>query len=133
MKKLLLTLILTVVSSSAMAEWTKWALVVDWNDSPDIALYVGPATSHKSSSMVKMWHLWDFKFVHEAEGKKYLSETIHYEYDCKRELSRRHAHLAFSGNMGYGKVVYSKRDLQIWGSVVPGTNGGLLMKIACGK
>ena len=116
-----------------LAEWTKWDLVADWNDSPDMALYVGAATSHKGSNMVKMWHLWDFKFVHQAEGKKYLSETIENEYDCKRKLSRRHTHLAFSGNMGYGKVVYSNRDLKIWGTVVPGTNGGLLMKIACGK
>ena len=99
MKKLLLILMLAVVSSSTMAEWTKWDLVADWNDSPDMALYVGAATSHKGSNMVKMWYLWDFKFVHQAEGKKYLSVTSHEEYDCKRELSRTHAYLAFSGKV----------------------------------
>jgi len=133
MHKVILMMVLVVVSNSAIAEWTKWNLVTEWNDSPNIALYVGPVTSHKGSNMVKMWHLWDFRYVHHAEDKKYLSETIENEYDCKEQLSRKHNHLAFSGNMGYGMIVYSNRNVEKWDSVAPGTNGELVMKIACGK
>ena len=68
MKKLLLTLMLSVVSSSAMAEW------VAIGTSADGTFYVDPATIRKSGNKVKMWRLIDFNSVQETAGEKYLSQ-----------------------------------------------------------
>ena len=54
MKKILLTLLLFVVSNSAMAEW------VYINKSIDTFYYINPETIQKSGNTVKMWILGDF-------------------------------------------------------------------------
>ena len=55
MKKLLLTLILAVMSSSAMAEW------IAIHQDEEISTYANPATMRKSGNKVKMWVLFDQK------------------------------------------------------------------------
>ena len=52
MKKLLLTLMLAVVSSSAMAKWVKVS------EDKLVTAYADPTTIRKNGDKVKMWALW---------------------------------------------------------------------------
>lgn len=140
-------IVLALISNNVMAEWTKWTLIQDWNGGPDTALYVGPATSQKASNIVKMWHLFDYKFAQQAGGVNYLSETTQNEYDCKIKKTRTFVSFVFDGNMGYGNIVISQKDGKIvlpnkeftdynyknWSSFGQGSAGELLWKIACGE
>ena len=57
MKKLLLTLMLAIVSSSVMAEWVE----ISRNEDFGITVYADPANTRKSGNEVKMWVLVDYK------------------------------------------------------------------------
>lgn len=129
MKKLLLTLILAVVSSSAMAEWTR----VDEIVGDSTIYYFDNATIHKTGSRVKMMVLYDFKLVWELNGRESLSSINQYEYDCKKNQIRRLNSNLFSKNMGTGTVVESSNRMGKWKKVVPESVGEVSWKYACGK
>lgn len=147
MRKSILIIVLAIICNSVMAEWTKWILIQDWNGSPDTALYVSSAASQKTGNIVKMWHLFDYKFAQPAGGAKYLSEAAQNEYHCKKKKTRAFISYAFDGNMGYGKIVVSQKNGKIvfqnkelidhsyknWGSFQQGSTDELLWKIACGE
>ncbi len=127
MKKLLLTLMLTLVSTSALAKWTVVGEVVQYTQ------YVDFATIRKSENKVKMWSLRDIKTVQKVAGSRYSSLKRLREYDCKKEQTRQLAFTWFSGNMGNGLVVYSQSDPSKWRPVGPDSIEKTLWKIACGK
>ncbi len=129
MKKLLLTLILTLISTSAMAEWT----MVDESSVKDMVVYVDYATIRTKGNLVKMWALYDYKTMQESAGDKYLSEKSQYEYDCLEEQIRTPFNEWFSENMGKGEVVYTHNNILEWAPVPPGSIGETLWKVACGK
>lgn len=127
MKKLLLTLMLALVSSSAMAEWT----LVERSASQ--TAYVDFATIRKVDDVAKMWCLLDFKKKQGNKGKEFLSLKVQSEYDCKEEQSRSLAIIGFSKNMGYGKPDSSGSYPTDWQPVAPESNDLTFWQIACGK
>jgi len=128
MKKLLLTLMLSIVSSSAMAEWVE----VDSNEK--FIAYADPITIRKSGNKVKMWGLMDYNSVNEGAGYKYLSSKAQNEFDCKEEQRRTLYFSWHSENMGGGDVVYiGDEPTKNWSPVAPGSVGKNLWKFACGK
>ena len=85
MKKLLLTLMLALVNTSAIAEWS----VLSRDDSgTGITVYVDLATTRKSGDKIKMWGLTDYKSAMESAEGKYLSKKSRWEYDCKEAKMR---------------------------------------------
>ena len=128
MKKLLLTFILAVVSSSAMAEW----ILVGGNNK--FALYSDPASISKSDNTVKILRLTDFKAVQRIDSKYYLSTKRQDEYDCVKDQYRVIYVNAYTENMGKGyvvmKVVNKPDD---WKLILPGSQGEAVWKFACGK
>ena len=128
MKKLLITLLLAVLSTSAMAEWTPI------NQTEMGTHYVDFSTIRKVGNKVKMWTMHDYKTMQIYEGKYYLSNKSQFEYDCKNETSASVADLSFSDNMGSGQLVssYYKNGLNPL-PVSPGSIGEFVWKIACGK
>ncbi len=107
MKKLLVAVMLALVSTGAMAEWTAVS------EDEELTHYVDLATIRKSGDKVKMWLLKDYKTVQEgAAGEKYLSAKVQGGYDCKEEQWRllavtlfseqgiKGSHLVLSGNKG---------------------------------
>jgi len=126
MKKLLLTLMLSVVSSSAMAEWVKVS------EDKLVTAYADPTTIRKLGDKVKMWALWDYSTAQEGDSKPYMSVRIQNEYNCKEETDRQIYATTFSGNMLYGNKINTQggRD---WEPVAPRTVGEALWKFACGK
>jgi len=109
MKKLLLTLMLAVVSSSAMTGWTKAG------SSVEKIIYVDFETIRKSGNNVKIWTLYDYK-----EPKKlkkygsYMSVKYQEEHDCKNEQTKILYNIAYTGNMGGGDTIFSNKSEPDW-------------------
>lgn len=127
MRKAILILILTVVSSSAAAEWVK----VTGDESS--TLYSDPSTIRKKGNMVKMWSLINNKTALAISSGNYLSEKTQEEFDCKEELVRNLYHSFHSGNMGGGDEILPMSTGFNWSPVPPGSVTELLWKFACGK
>jgi len=126
MKKLLLTLMLVVVSTSAMAKWVKVS------EDKLVTAYADPRTIRKLGDKVKMWALRDYSIAQEGDSKPYMSVRIQNEYNCKEETARQIYATTFSGNMAEGNTINMQggRD---WEPVAPRTVGEALWKFACGK
>jgi len=101
MKKLLLTLMQVLISTSAMAKWVKVGSSADVD--VGITLYADPATILKSGNMVKMLRLTDFKTVQGNAGKQYMSTKRQHEYDCKEEQHR---------------IIFKLSTLKLWVRVI---------------
>ena len=127
MKKLLITLLLAVLSTSAMAEW------VLINDNDIATNYVNPATIRKAGNKVRMWSMDDYKTMQITGEYKYISMKTQIEYDCQNETFTSVALLSFSGNMGSGQVVLSTYQRLDPIPVSPESIGELAWKVACRK
>lgn len=127
MRKVILMLLLTVVSTSAMAEW------IDVGSNKNTTIYVDPTSVQRTGNMATMWHLTDFKTDQQDMGEKYLSTKDQNEYDCKEMKARRRASSQHSKNMGEGKVVYSDSYKTRWKPVPSDSGIEILWKFACVK
>jgi hypothetical protein len=128
MRKAILMMLLAVVSSSAAAEW----VAVGVTESSTV--YADAATLAKAGDKVRMWHLVDFNSVQaKATGRRYISEKLQYEYDCKEERARLLSFLSHTGNMGGGAMVEGDWHPQKWEPVTQGSVIDYLRKFACGK
>jgi hypothetical protein len=129
-KKPLITLMLALVSSSAVAAWTAVG------GSNILTAYVDYGTIRKAGkNKVKMWGLHDLKTMqHSASsGVAFLSSKHQDEYDCKEEQMRALSFYWFSENMGGGKVVFFNDYPDTWSPVQPGSIEEILFKVACNK
>jgi hypothetical protein len=128
MPKAILLMLLTVVSSSAAAEW------VEVGRAENITFYADPATIRRSGDLVKMWELHDLKTRYLFEmSKPVMSYMSKLEYDCKEEQSRQLYLSGHSGNMLVGERIFTNDYPDTWHQVVPGTITETLWKFACGK
>jgi len=126
MHKAILMMLLTIVSSGAMAEWVK----VD--EDKLVTAYADPTTIRKSGDKVKMWALWDYSTAQEGDSKPYMSVRIQNEYNCKEETDRQIYATTFSGNMAGGNTI-GRQGGKKWVPIAPRTHGEALWKFACGK
>ena|SRR3989338_622319 len=127
MHKVILMMLLSVMSSSAMAGWVK----VGSNEKTTI--YVDSATIQRTGHMAMMWHLIDFKTAKKDMGEAYVSTKDQNEYDCNEKKLRRRAFSEHSKNMGGGEVVYSDSFTTKWKPVTPESGIQILLETACGK
>lgn len=131
--KLLIAALLAVFSTNVMAEWTR----VSGDD--DSTAYADLSTIRKSGDKVKMWEMADFTAAQTVKTPSnmlylYLSMESQYEYDCKEETSRMLTFIWYSKNMGAGEVIYKSGNIHAeFEPVAPGSYGGILFKVACGK
>jgi len=129
MKKLLLTLVLAFMNTSAMAEWT----VVEWNhEDGGLTLYVDYITIRKVGNKVKMLSLVDFKVVEKGETDLFSSRTQD-EFDCEEKKMRQLYYALYSGSMGSGKMEHANGEHLKWTPVEPESMEEAKWKIACGK
>ena len=128
MRKIVLLLWLVLAAQSAMAEWTR---VTEDKDGSAI-FYSGASSIQRSSDgLAKIWELNDLKEQH-AEGTK--STKILVEYDCVGEQYRVHSVIAYSQNMGSGKVIANLSPSEInYSPVAPDSVDTQMLKFACGK
>ena len=112
MKKiLLLTMLLTVFSTIAMAEWTP----VDGGENG--VLYVDSSKIFKSNSVTTIWTLADIRENFSTVGVNHLSEKNQYEFDCKNNKYRSISSTTFSGHMGSGSIVEFYNKVGNWSPI----------------
>lgn len=128
MRKIILSMLLSVVSSSALAEWVQ----VFRNEA--VTVYADPATILKMGDSAKMWVLYDYQSVQSSNiNKPYRSSSRQSEYDCNEGQSRILSLTGHSANMAEADSVFSLSEPETWEPVPPSSLGELMWKIACGK
>jgi len=129
MNKLLLALILTIISSNILADWT---LVRTGKESDE---YVDTATIHISGNQAKMWSLTNISknIKNIKPGEKAFAVKTVREYDCKKHKSRALFVAWYNDYMGTGRIERSSENPDAkWKEVTPGIRESN-WKIACGK
>jgi 5-methylcytosine-specific restriction endonuclease McrA len=128
MRMTVLSILLSVVSNNALAEW-----VVVFRDQ-SFTVYANPATIRKTDSRVKMSVLYDYQSDQSSTGSKpYRSSTRLSEYDCNEGQSRILSLTGHSANMDEVDTVFSLSEPEAWERVPPASLGELIWKIACEK
>ena len=128
MYKTILMILLTAVSSSAVAEWVKVSV------SENFVSYANPATIRKNDNRVEMWCLYDFNSPRKmGDNKPHLSMKGQNEFDCKKKEMRILSASFHSGVMGEGEVIRTNSEPGKWEPVLPGSAGETLYKTACEK
>jgi len=132
MKKLLLTLMLAVVSSSAMAEWVEVAGSAEGTEETEaVTAYADPDTIRKTGNRVKMWVLVDYKITEEESGATSVRQKE--EYDCKEKKSRILFVAFYSGHMGKDETIFTHSEPEA--SLQQSLAGGVaeaVLEFACG-
>ena len=123
--------LLLLSSVPAHAEWRPISYA---EGAGGFTIYVDPTTVRRTGDSVKMWVLYDFKFVQVIQGKSYLSATWQQQFDCAEHRSRHLAYKYHSDNMGNGKVMFEGDDEgNKWSLVAPKSTAAILWNIVCGK
>lgn len=127
MKQFLL-LILLCMCTTLMAKWTPIST------DGDSTIYVDRQTIKKQGNQVKIWALYDHKFIQRFSWNSYHSLKILYLFDCKTDYGSVLADHTYSGNMGAGAVTYSDVPYYpTWFPIVPDSIVETLWKTACKK
>jgi hypothetical protein len=129
MKKLTLLLLL-IVSTNVLAEWTS----VGSNDNGNITFYIDYGTLKKKGNKMKIWTLINYKIVQKLESYSYLSSLSHEEYDCEEETVRTLDSYRYSEEMKQGDIVLSSTNIKEEPfSIIPESVYDFKFKIACSK
>jgi hypothetical protein len=128
MNKFILTILLTIFSTSAMAEWTQIA------SSDEYFLFADKASISKSGNVAKMRTLNEYVSIQEKIHGTYFSVKLYSEYDCVRKMKNILQLTAYSESMAKGNVVMStqtsKKD---WTYIKPNSMYETAYQVACGK
>ena len=123
----ILILLLTTISSHAVAEWIN----ISANSSVS-TIYVDPATIQKSDDRTKMWILFDYRKAIIESGDKIMSIKKREEYDCNKSQARLLYISKHSGRFTEGKAVYvNDIPYNEWIPVIPSSISGDLWRYAC--
>jgi hypothetical protein len=123
----ILILLLTTISSHAVAEWINISA-----NSNVSTIYVDPATIQKSDGRTKMWILFDYRKAIIESGDKIMSIKKREEYDCNKSQARLLYISKHSGRFTEGKVVYvNDIPYNEWIPVIPSSISEDLWRYAC--
>ena len=128
MKKILTILLLMVVSTNVLSDWTE----VSDSSHANRTAYVEYHTLLKKENKVKMTSLTDFKKAEKYGDHTLLSMVTRDEYDCEKNTIRLLDIYGYSENMQSGDIVLS--DERITGeaqSIKLGTSEETFFEIAC--
>lgn len=128
MKKLLLTTLLAIFSTGAMAEW----IIVNMNE--DYFLYIDEARISRKGNIARMWIMNDYFLPQGLHADTYLSKVLYMEFDCPNKMSNILNITFFTENMRKGIPIDSiKADDKKRDFILPESIGERLLKEACGK
>lgn len=123
----ILILLLTTISSHAVAEWINISA-----NSNVSTIYVDPATIQKSDDRTKMWILFDYRKAIIESGDKIMSIKKREEYDCNKSQARLLYISKHSGRFTEGKAVYvNDIPYNEWIPVIPSSISEDLWRYAC--
>ena len=127
MNKIIIALLLSVVSSNAVAKW------VEVNRNKYATGYANPDTIVNDGNIATMWSLVDCKTITRfIGGAPFMSIKSQEEFDCKGKKLRTVVYTLHSGKMGEGKVVFTDSNPSRWVSALPENGMEKFLKIACG-
>lgn len=131
MKKLLLTLMLAVLSNSAMAEWVEVTKSGERTEETDfIIVYADPDTIRKTGNKAKMWVLIDYKIIEVEYGAASVRQRE--EYDCKEKKQRILFIAFYTGHIGKGETVLIHNEPEArWQQLPTGSIGRITLEYAC--
>ena len=121
-----LLVFLTVISSSARAEW------ILYGEGHDVTAYYSPPANSKNLDNVKVWVLYNFNKVQQGQTVIYWSKKELTEVDCPSQSSRWISASWYSEQMGMGDLVYSFPSGD-WGQIPSGSLTHNLYKIVCNQ
>lgn len=130
MRNILLMLLLSVVSSNAMAQW----ILVD--SDKKAYNYFNTESSHKTGDTIEIEFLSDLISPENVAGSSsFMSVKALYEFNCKQGQSRTVEMYWYSGNMGTGKLIHSEINNKSsrWHESIAGTFDADYYFVACGK
>ena len=129
MKKMLLVLLLSALTASAHAEWTR----IEY-PSKAFVVYVENDTLVKTDpNSAKLWHLVDYTEPQSLDGRPFLSIKARDEYDCDRGMRRDLMHLWHFGNMADGTMLKAAYKPASWTTPAAGSVEEALMRLVCPK
>lgn len=127
MNKLVFVLALAVLSNVALAEWQKL------ETTPEVTIYLDPASVKKTGNRATLWILLDYKQPQpDKTGKKVLSDKVQYQYECKEKQYQTISTSAHTGNMAGGEIVNINPDPPKLTPVATGTLDETFWQRACG-
>jgi len=128
-QQLALAAILTVLSTSAVADWIPVAI----HDEPgSFTVYADPATIRRSGHLVTIWELNNYTVPQViATGASFLSGEAQAEYDCIEQRANILFQAQFSQAMGAGNLVSRRSNPAGWFPVPPGSIAEIMLKFAC--
>jgi hypothetical protein len=132
MNKLLITLALSLISSSAVT--AEWMQIPNASDNA-FNLHLNMEEVINSGNKAKMWVMYDSTSPQAlTSGEKYLSVKMLNEYDCKEIKSRTIFYSWHSENMGAGISIRTKDSPKAkWKPIPPRSDGKISQRIACLK
>lgn len=129
MKKLLFVLMLAVVSSNAMAEWTQ----IGDDAEGGVKTFVRKDAIAKNEDRALMWTLKDYENPIKVGNKKQFSSMSLEEYDCKEMQYKTLTFYWYSKQKAKGKTVYSDNSNSNIQPIIQDSLTHAAWKIACGK
>ena len=128
MKRLLTTILLSLVCCAANAEWTPLIKGVSHGSSIDI----DRSTFKRDGDSVKLWTRWDYDKEEDFGGIKYRSTISLIEINCKQDSDRTIFASVYAGQKGEGKKVAETNQSDAdWRPLQPETMFVGLAKWAC--
>jgi len=133
MRKIILPLLLTFMSSGASAAWVQIGSNADFNS------YTDPTTLRKEGiqamegSKAKLLSLVDYTTVLTKSGKSIASMKALHEFNCRQVQVRMLYSTTYSGHMGTGNEVEGKFQPENWRPIPMHSTEESLWKVACGK
>lgn len=118
---------LSVVSTSANAEWS----AIDKNN--EVTSYVDKNTIHRDGDIVVVSTLDDLSLPNKFRGGFYHSTIWLEGYDCTRKRHRIISSVFYEGRMGKGETIASFGPTQGWDEIHPNSASEKLWKMACEK
>jgi hypothetical protein len=129
MKKLFITLSLTLISISAMAGWTEFG-----GSSTDgsVKTYYDQVTAHNKDHVIRVWQTKDYATPQTNDNKTYLSVKSLLEVNCKTKMIKTMAYTYYNQNMGHGEAVLKNSSPAEWRNIAPDMNLEAMRKFYCG-
>ena len=126
MSKPVWAVLLTVVSSSAVADWSVFG------QNNEFTGYVDSASIRRANNLVRVSSLIDYKAVKNDAGKIFVSVKAQHEFDCTEGRVRKLFISEHSGNMGKGEIVNFSYKVGNFEPVQPSSILEALWIAACG-
>lgn len=128
LKLLLVFLLLSGMSSVALAEWVR----IYGND--QLNAYADASSIRKRGNITKVVSLFDFREVRVLkDGTPYHSIIREAEFNCKQNQQRMVSFAIYSAKMAKGKIVESGEETQDWKTVSREQIARDMKKYVCSK